>query len=222
MPSSYQEGTLSPLSISSGWNLELMVNSQHPGRPSSQSRENKNQETSKVQPETEDRFVLGSKQMRSVRPTSPKRGKLRQVSRTGPSRFSGCCGHRIQPPHNSENPLPSCLLWIPWSPLLSLEKRKQQNALANRRRNQSLHCCSPSILIKLVVRCKLLPKLHVHLLPTALNDYNWHIKKARQPTCIHYCISPQSASVRSWVKPKGPSQEARGRGGGTHQGTHKP
>lgn len=47
----------------------------------------------------------------------------------------------------------------------------------------------PPVLIKLVVRCELLPKLHVHLLPTALNDDDWHIKKARQPTSIHYHLS---------------------------------
>jgi hypothetical protein len=36
------------------------------------------------------------------------------------------------------------------------------------RRNKLAGCCIPSILIKFVVRCKLLPKLHVHLLPKAL------------------------------------------------------
>lgn len=71
---------------------------------------------------------------------------------------------------------------------LNLEKRKLQCALAKEGRNKSLDSRIPPlpVLIKLVVKCELLPKLHVHLLPTALNDYNWHIKKARQPTSIHY------------------------------------
>lgn len=72
---------------------------------------------------------------------------------------------------------------------LSLEKKKLQCALAKEGRNKSLDSripVPPPVLIKLVVRCELLPKLHVHLLPTALNDYNWHIIKARQPTSIHY------------------------------------
>lgn len=61
------------------------------------------------------------------------------------------------------------------------------------------YCCSPFILIKLVVRGKHLPKLHAHLLPTALNDCNWCIKKAKQLTRIHFYIFPWSASSRSWT-----------------------
>lgn len=50
-----------------------------------------------------------------------------------------------------------------------------------------------------MVRCKHLPKLHAHLLPMALNDCNWHIKKARQLTYIRFYIFPWSAHLRSWM-----------------------
>ena len=148
-----------------------------------------------------DRIRMRSTQMRSIMPAAQKRDRNRGRSpgkrdSLGPLRVGvGCHGVRSC---DSNAHLNLCLLRITCLPEAQAPELREEEA--NWGRNTPFYHCNPPVVIKLVVRCKYLPKLHMHLLPTALNDWLQLIQQKRKATNLRIIlVFPWSASLRSWM-----------------------